>query len=405
MAELAAKTRDAWTSTPIVVRIAGIYLLARLFTLIVLNGAAAASSATSRFGELATYSDFVIAWDANWYWIVADVGYPDHLPLTEDGRPSENAWAFMPLYAWIAKFVSLPFGNWAVGAAVVSLVAGFGASIMLFKLMRTRLTEGQSLWAVLFFVNGPLAALFHVGYAEALNLFFLLSALYVLVKRRFVWLYLLIPLMGYTRPGVLAFALTLGLYGLWRLAKRKTDPLSKSQVLHILALGALATIVGFSWQVIAGIAMGDPSAYLQTELSWRRNWIADSTAHFIPFDGWILGLNLWFEIWSVPLVVGWVLFAILLASVIWFLWKGRAAIALGVEVRLYAASYLLYLLAVFFPQSSTLRLLMPLTPLWGAPAQIRPLWGRLLVLFGCLVYQVIWIFEMYAYGNSFLRIP
>ncbi len=386
-------------------QVAAIYLVARVVTLTILFIGASASGPLSRFGAAATVGDFILGWDANWYWIVADVGYPSDLPMTDDGRPMENAWAFMPVYAYLAKIVSLPFGSWVVGAAIVSLAAGFGASYALYLLMRTRLTETQSLWAVVFFANGPLAALFHVGYAEALFLFFLLMALYVLVTRQFAWLYLLIPLMGYTRPGVLAFSLMLALYGIWRWFRRRRDPLPLTHINHIIAAGLLAAVVGLSWPVIAGIAMGDPTAYLQTELSWRRNWLPDSAPHFLPFDGWILGLNFWFGQWQIPAVLGWVLFGLLVAGTIWLLVRARAVRALGMEVRLFSASYLLYLVAVFFPQSSTLRLLVPLAPLWGAPAQIKPLWGRIAVLVGCLIYQFIWIFEMYAYGNAITRIP
>ena len=40
-------------------------------------------------------------------------------------------------------------------------------------------------------------------------------------------------------------------------------------------------------------------------------------------------------------------------------------------MRLWSASYLVYLLLVFFPQSSIFRLLVPLSPLWGAFALPR----------------------------------
>lgn len=387
------------------VQVAAIYLVSRVITLSVLFAAASSAGPQSRYGAAATVGDFILGWDANWYWIVADVGYPSDLPLSDDGRPMENAWAFMPVYAYLAKIVALPFGHWVVGAAIVSLVAGFGASYALYALMRTRLSESQSLWAVIFFANGPLAALFHVGYAEALFLFFLLTALYVVVTRQFAWLYLLIPLMGYTRPGVLAFSLMLALYGIWRWVRRHRDPLPLAHINHIIATGLLAAVVGLSWPVIAGIAMGDPTAYLQTELSWRRNWLPESSTHFVPFDGWILGLNFWFTQWHLPAWLGWTVFGLLVAGTMWLLVRARAVRALGMEVRLFSASYLLYLVAVFFPQSSTLRLLVPLSPLWGAPAQIKPLWGRIAVLAGCLIYQAIWIFEMYAYGNTITRIP
>ena len=149
------------------------------------------------------------------------------------------------------------------------------------------------MWAVVFFANGPLAALFQVGYAETLFVMMLLIALDLVSRRRYAWLYLLIPVMGFTRPGILAFALFLGLHGIVRWLRRDREPLPASHVVHIVALGALATIVGFSWQVIAGVVTGDPGAYLKTELSWRRNWLADPSPDFFPFEGFVHGAEFW----------------------------------------------------------------------------------------------------------------
>ena len=78
---------------------------------------------------------------------------------------------------------------------------------------------------------------------------------------------------------------------------------------------------------------------------------------------------------------------------------------LGIEIRLWSASYLVYLLLVFFPQSSIFRLLVPLSPLWGAFAVPRsPVW-RVGVLIACLVGQWWWIYNMYALGNSTWQVP
>src|SRR5690606_41466468 len=63
-----------------------------------------------------------------------------------------------------------------------------------------------AMWAVVFFAWGPLGALFQVGYAEMLFLLLLLIALDLVSRRRFVWLYAVIPVMAFTRPGILAFA-------------------------------------------------------------------------------------------------------------------------------------------------------------------------------------------------------
>ena len=78
---------------------------------------------------------------------------------------------------------------------------------------------------------------------------------------------------------------------------------------------------------------------------------------------------------------------------------------LGPEIRLFAASYALYLLAVFFPQSSTLRLLFPLAPLWGAVGWRRSWWLRIAVLVACIGLQALWIANVYGLANTFWRVP
>ena len=67
--------------------------------------AAELSGFASRFGPEAGLGDLILGWDARWYWIVAETGYPTELPLTDCGAVAENQWAFMPVYAYLAKLV------------------------------------------------------------------------------------------------------------------------------------------------------------------------------------------------------------------------------------------------------------------------------------------------------------
>jgi hypothetical protein len=60
-------------------------------------------------------------------------------------------------------------------------------------------------------------------------------------------------------------------------------------------------------------------------------------------------------------------------------------------VRLWLVSYVLYLLAVFFPQSSTFRLLVPLFPLAGAIAVPRSRVYRVAVVVGSVALQWLWL--------------
>ncbi len=394
-----------WASLPAALRIGILYLSARAVTTAFLLVAAQLSAYGSRFGQDATLTSLIGGWDAQWYWYLFVTGYPSELPLTDSGLVGENQWAFMPVYAYLAGWVGGLFGSWIAGAFLVSFVAGYLSCLVLRKMLRLHLDEAAATWGVVFFASAPLAALFQVGYGESLFLLWLFLALYTVARRRFAWLYLLIPLMGYTRPGVLAFALFLGLYGIYRWFTRHRDPLPVRDVVHIVALGALAVVVGFSWQVIAGVVTGDQGAYLATELAWRRNWIADSSGLFIPFEGFIAAAAFWFTTWGLGPIAGYVFLGAVVVGVAALLLFEPHVKRLGVETRLWSASYLVYLLAVFFPQSSLFRLLVPLSPLWGAAAAPRSTAWRLCVLAVCLVGQWWWIFNMYALGNTYWQIP
>ncbi|MDJ1113485.1 hypothetical protein [Microbacterium dauci] len=384
--------------------IAVVYVAARLLTTGLFWIAAELSGPNSRFGADATIGSLALGWDGQWYWLIAVSGYPTELPVNDAGVVAENGWAFMPIYPYLANALGTLLGGYPTGALVLSLVAGYAASVVLFFLLRKRIGDVAAVWAVVFFANGPLAALFQMGYAESLFLVWLLLALLALSKRSFGWLYLLIPLMGYTRPGVLAFALLLGLYGIVRWFRRRADPLPTRQIVHIVALGALACAVGFSWQVFAAIATGDPTAYMETELAWRRSWVGPEEG-FVPFSGFLTATAVWFGLWGLPEALGYVVLGILVAAIAGALLFAPAVRKLGGEVRLWSASYLVYLLLVFFPQSSTFRLLLPLTPLAGAVAVPTSRWWRIGVLVACIAGQWWWIHEMLALGDTYYRIP
>ena len=391
---------------PVAVRIGVLYVLARGVTAAFFVLAAQLAPLGSRFGADPTAASFADGWDAEWYGYIALYGYPEVLPLTEAGDVAENAWAFMPIYAYVSAWIGAAFGAWIAGAVAVSMVAGYLACLVLHRMMRMRGDDALATWAVVFFAAGPLAALFQVGYAESLFLLWLLLSLWCVMRRRYGWLYLLIPLMGLTRPGVLAFALFLGLHGIHRWFTRSREPLPARDIVHIVALGAIATAVGFAWQAYAALRTGDPGAYLSTELAWRRNWIVDPTEVFVPFDGFALGARFWAGQWGIPEGAGYAVLALLVAAAAALLIFEPHVKRLGADVRLWSASYLLYLLAVFFPQSSLFRLLVPLSPLWGAAAMPKSTPWRVGVLAACLAGQWWWIHTMYAMaGTAFWTIP
>ncbi|MGF3056625.1 hypothetical protein [Microbacterium sp. YY-01] len=390
---------------PIAVRIGLVYVLARIVTTLMMVAATVFAVEGTRFGPDASLADFIVGWDAQWYWWVAVNGYPTELPTLPNGRVTENAWAFLPVFAWLAKMLGAVVGSWGAGAFLISFAAGYAAMLMLYRLMLPTIGSRAALWTVVLVSSGPLAALFQVGYAESLGLLLLLVGLWAVQRRRWWWLYLVIPVLAFTRPGILAFALFLGLYGVVRWFQRHKDPLLRSTIVHLVAAAGLATVLGFAWPVIAGVVTGTPDAYLLTELSWRRNWSHTEPQAFFPFEGWFMAARFWLSLWGLPPWLGAVVVIGLFIGTAALLFLPRRVRALGVETRLWSASYALYIFAVFYPQSSTLRLLFPLTPLWGAVVVDRSRTWRITMLVIVVAAQWLWIWNMYALGNTFWRVP
>nr|WP_274638086.1 hypothetical protein [Microbacterium bovistercoris] len=393
-----------WRRLPVALRLGILYLAVRVVTTGLFALASQLSTPQSRYGADPGVGALLMGWDAQWYWYIAVHGYPTTLPVDAAGDVMQNAWAFMPLYPYLARVLGGTGLGWQVAAIGISLVAGYLACLVLYALLRPRLPVDAATWAVLFFAAAPVSAIFQVGYAEALFLLWLFLALWCLQRRRYGWLYLLIPLMGYTRPGVLAFALLLGLHGIHRWRMRRREPLRIAEIVHILALGAWAVVVGFSWTVIAGRVTGSPDAYFATELSWRRGWV-DAVDAFVPFRGFWDAAGFWFDSWGLGRITGYIVLVLLvLAFAAALVFDARVRL-LSPEIRLWSASYAVYLLAVFFPQSSVFRLLLPLSPLWGAVAVPRSGIWRAGVLAACIGGQWWWIYSMYAVGNTYWQIP
>ena len=115
---------------------------------------------------------------------------------------------------------------------------------------------------------------------------------------------------------------------------------------------------------------------------------------FVPFAGWIASGR-----FHIGAGIGEFLAVVVmaLAAVAMFLPSVRA---LGIELRLWSASYLLYLFVVFFPQSSTPRILFPAFPLLIAFAYATKGWGLLakgLVVGLSVVAQVGWLLVCWKY--------
>ncbi|NRD27150.1 hypothetical protein HRF36_11120 [Frigoribacterium sp. VKM Ac-2836] len=371
--------------TPWWVRVLGVFVLSRVASTIALLTFAGAQQANAWTLASPDYGSFATIWDGHWYYIISVVGYPSELPVTGDGHVGENAWAFMPAYPFVVRglmtLTGLPFATLAVA---VSVVCAAGTALVFYRLMRHSLPESTSLFAVVLFCVAPLSPLLQVAYAESMFLLLLGASLLMLVRRQYLAMLPVVLVLSFTRPGALPLALAIGLHGLLRWWHRRDDPFPVRERVRVVVSAAATAVFGVAWLVVAGAVTGVPGAYTETELAWRAPYIGYGP--LVPFTPWVDGANWWFPGGSgvALLVVVLLAFTALMLSP----WARRT----HVDLRLWVVAYTLYLLAVFFPQSSTWRLLMPLFPVLGVLAVPRSTIYRAVLVAVFLAAQWVWLY-------------
>jgi len=370
-------------------RVSLIYVAARVVSTVIILAIAAVQGANPWTGAHPGYFDFATIWDGHWYFIVAVTGYPDQLPMTADGHVGENAWAFMPVYPFLVRgLMTVTTLSWPVVSVAVSAIAGLGAALVFFKLMARVLGDAQTaMFSVVLFSVAPVSALFQLSYAESLYTFLLVLGLYLVVQRRYGWLVPLIAVMALTRPSGLAFALFLGLHVIVRFFTRDREPFPWRERVAVSSIAVFSAVMGLAWPAIAALVTGDATAYTDTELAWRSAYIGYQ--HLVPFAPWFQSANWWLNSQSGFPAGGLVVVLLVVAFALSLLIAPVRR--LGADLRLWVLSYGVYLFAVFFPQSSTFRLLMPMFPLLGAVAQPKSVVYRVAMVCIFIAAQTGWL--------------
>jgi hypothetical protein len=370
--------------TPWWARVLAVFVASRIVTTAIMLWFASRQEANAWTGANPSYLDFAKIWDGHWYFIIALSGYPTELPLTDDGHVGESAWAFMPAYPGVVRALMFATGlDFRVLGIAVSVGFALATALLFYRLMLRVLPAGSALFAVVLYCFAPLSPILQVSYAESMHAFLLTLALYLLLGRDYWMLVPVVMVMSLTRPSGLAFALALGLHVLYRWVVRDRDPFARREIVASLTATAVSLVSGFAWLLIAAAVTGSLTAYLDTELAWRAPYIGYQG--LLPLTPWILGANFW-----LPGGLGIAALVVLVGGFTAFMfspWVKR----LGPDLRFWVASYALYLLAVFFPQSSTVRLLLPVFPLWGALAVPRSAAFRIILVALCVAGQFGWI--------------
>lgn len=356
MARRSLSSRVSLGSVPRWIALAGIIISSRVVSSLILGWFAANQPKNPWTSGRPDLIEFSRIWDSHWYRIIAEVGYPGELPVDDAGRVGENAWAFMPVYPFLVRGVmgltSLPF---AIVSVVVSTVAFAGFIIVADRLFRRHIGDAPALAAISVIAFAPVAPIFQVGYAESLGLLFLALVLVGLAERRWWLVAAFIPLAALTRPMGVPLALTLFVLTVitWR-SGRDRKPL--------VLLTAWAGLFAFAWLGIAALVTGRPSAYVDTELAWRRPYVGDEPHAW--GTGWWESARWWFDDAGPWVILGLVITVTVIAAL-------PPTRRLGTVSLVWSGSFLLYLVVVLFPQSSIFRLLMPMFPMAGVIARHR----------------------------------
>jgi hypothetical protein len=391
--EVAAPPRRVW-----VLQVLAIWLLARAITTTALLVMHTQLLPTSRGAGTSGLVDYSTIWDGQWYWLVAFSGYPSTLPLAADGTVAESQWAFMPAYPLLAAGLAFVLGAaWPVGGVLLSTLFGFLAAPVLYNLFRTRLSHPRALFAVALVATGPVSFIFQMAYAESMQLFLLALSLLLLIRRRWAFLVPTIAVMAFTRPTGLAFAFALVLYWIGRHLAAKRDPFPARERLIVAGLAVYSGFLGLAWAGIAWMVTGSMTAYTDTELAWRGSWLGQT--HLLPFTPWFEAAPFWVGAAAAPLVVIAVVvaFALLLLT--------PRARALGLESRAWVVAYGAYLFAVFFPQSSLLRLLIPMFPLAAVLVPRRSKAAGAAILVSATILQLTWLWFTWGPVTTWWSVP
>lgn len=391
MVSFATRPGRIW-AMPWWVAVTIVFAAGRLVSTLMLLWFAGHQEENSWTGAHPSLGDFSSIWDGRWYNLIAENGYPTILPHDADGHVQENSWAFLPLYPALCRVLMTVSGlEWNAAAISVSVTATFAATLVIYRLFAHFLQVQQAFFAIVLFSIAPVAPVYQVAYAESLQLLLIATALLLLVRRQYLWIIPVSILLGFTRPGALALALTLGLHGLFRLRRRSRATFTIRERWNLGAATVISLGAGFAWMGVAALVTGVPTAYIQTEMAWRSSYVG--WGELIPFTPWLQAAQFW---WHSPMAYAVFAGCIALFAAVIF---APASRRLGLDMRLWMFSYSLYLLAVFFPQSSTFRILAPLFPALGMFAAPRSKIYRAVLIVAFLVAQWLWINYCWSIGS------
>lgn len=405
--------RERWSTWPVWGRILAIYLGSRVITTIMALIFMWFQEDSWQSRARPTYLEFASMWDSGrWYGSIAEQGYPSVLPREANGEVSQNQWAFMPVFPFLVRaLMEVTRLGFAECGIAVALVSGYFACLLLHRILRHTVDEDRAMFTVLLFCVCPVNLLFQVAYADALHLLMVFGLIELLIQRRWLAMIPLIVVASFTRPTGLAWAFALGLTFLlhWWRQRRDGIEFPVAERWRAVAATVVSLLSGYAWVWVAAAVTGVPDAYLRTEYAWRPG-LEQAFGGHSPFAGFVQGATFLVMVltgapfteityFSWPVVGGIAVVLGLYLGVTRFLASQRMRRLLSPEILLWSFAYLSYIVAVFFPQSSTTRIFWPLAPLLVALTGTRSRVWRALIVVAMLALGVWWCSEAWWIQN------
>ena len=374
-----------------------VWLGARAFSAVVLLVVARTQEANPWTPQAPSYVQYTgLMWDASWYREIAETGYPSGLPRGFDGRVTQSAWAFFPMYPTLVRGVmELTGGSWEVVAPTLSFLLGTAAALVLHPVLAAAVERGPlagtdvggRLPLAGVAVLGTLAAapILQVAYTESLALLVLVGVLWCLIERQYLLAAVLLPVLGLSRAVALPVAVAVAAHALGRYRAARADGrrLPGAEWVSMAALAAAAVAAGFLWPALVGLRTGSIDAYAQVQSAWRGRGEVVPVVPWVDVARFFAG-----DWWLVALVVVLGLGVLLVAT--------RPLRLLGPELWGWTAGYLAYLLVAIEPGTSLVRFLVlafPVGPVLALLALRASRWRAALaaLLLGAAITQVAWV--------------
>ncbi len=205
-----------------------------------------------RLHELGSFFDVWGRWDSDWFLRIAEHGY---------SWPSSTP-AFFPLYPFVTGAVGrLLFDHYLLAGLIVSLAAGAGAFVLLYRLTADRLGAETALWTVVYLAACPTSLFFGAVYSESLFLLLAVGTFVAAERGRFGVAGVAAGLALLTRSAGIALLPALAVFA-WRSRHRGRS----------LASLVLAVALFSLYPLLLALWIGRPLAFLDAQkVIWERH--------------------------------------------------------------------------------------------------------------------------------------